>query len=810
VRRPLAWALALTLAGCAGMEGTPQAGSGHREGRRSGATSAPRVTRDPAATGAWDGVQTRVRRGESPAVLADAQRDASAAEAAGEHAAASFAHAAAAYAALRLSRLDVVVRESRAAIREADQAGDWPGRQLYTARSHRFIAIALRHLGRPPEEAERELQAALTAGLVANAGRPHVGIVSNVKSSLGILAAARGDYAAATKYGEDVVEALERSLHQARLRTNPQRNMSAQRQLAAAELNLADIYQRAGRVDDTERLAKAGLGNAKAVGAPDFETKAHATLAFVARKRGDPRGPTLYAEALEAARRTSQVSLQVSLHSGLAQLHADAGRPAEALESARRAMDLVESIRGRLQEADLRSSFFEGKQELYQNSVRLALQLGQAGEGFALAERSRARAFLDLLGTHTALSKGSTQALAAEDLRLRARLAAARAGDLVEDEEGETAVGAGAIAAAERAYADFLNAVRAASPEQASLMSVEPVTLAEVQALLEEGTTLLEYLVTPNEVVVWVVDRSRSELVRIRVPRAAVLNDVRAFRKAIADLAPAAEVERRAEALHRQLVAPVRAHVRGDRVVVVPHDVLHYLPFAALRSPQGRWLIEDWRLSTVPSASVLKYLGGKGSAARGPAVAIGNPELGPDFSLRFAEREAQAVADAFPGARVFVRGAATEREAKTLAPTASVLHFATHAELDEKDPLASALLLVGGGGEDGRLEVRELFRLDLNARLVVLSACETGLGQLSRGDELVGLQRAFLYAGTPAVVTTLWKVDDRASFVLMRRFYEALASNGPAEALRRAQRASLAEQSHPFFWAAFSLAGHPG
>ncbi len=91
----------------------------------------------------------------------------------------------------------------------------------------------------------------------------------------------------------------------------------------------------------------------------------------------------------------------------------------------------------------------------------------------------------------------------------------------------------------------------------------------------------------------------------------------------------------------------------------------------------------------------------------------------------------------------------------------------------------------------------------------MLSACETGLGQLSRGDELVGLQRAFLYAGTPAVVTTLWKVDDRASFVLMRRFYDALASNGPAEALRRAQRASLAEEPHPFYWAAFGLAGDP-
>jgi CHAT domain-containing protein len=101
--------------------------------------------------------------------------------------------------------------------------------------------------------------------------------------------------------------------------------------------------------------------------------------------------------------------------------------------------------------------------------------------------------------------------------------------------------------------------------------------------------------------------------------------------------------------------------------------------------------------------------------------------------------------------------------------------------------LSSALLLVPGDGEDGRLEVRELLGLDLHARLVVLSACETGLGKLSRGDELVGLQRAFLYAGTPTVVTTLWKVDDRASYELIRSFYEHLKKTGAADALRQAQ-----------------------
>jgi hypothetical protein len=134
-------------------------------------------------------------------------------------------------------------------------------------------------------------------------------------------------------------------------------------------------------------------------------------------------------------------------------------------------------------------------------------------------------------------------------------------------------------------------------------------------------------------------------------------------------------------------------------------------------------------------------------------------------------------------------------------------HFATHGELNENDPLASGLLLAPGGKDDGRLEVREIFGLDLTAQLVVLSACETGLGQLSTGDELIGLQRAFLYAGTPAVVTTLWKVDDRASFVLMREFYDRLAKTDPGLALQAAQRAAMKEFPHPFAWAAFGLTG---
>jgi CHAT domain-containing protein len=111
-----------------------------------------------------------------------------------------------------------------------------------------------------------------------------------------------------------------------------------------------------------------------------------------------------------------------------------------------------------------------------------------------------------------------------------------------------------------------------------------------------------------------------------------------------------------------------------------------------------------------------------------------------------------------------------------------ILHFATHAELSKEDPLSSAILLTKAGNEDGRLEVRELFGMNLNASLVVLSGCETGLGQLSSGDELGGLTRAFIYAGTPSVVTSLWKVDDHSTAQLMSGFYKKLKTMTKVEA----------------------------
>jgi CHAT domain-containing protein len=634
-----------------------------------------------------------------------------------------------------------------------------------------------------------------------------LGFISN---ALGHVAYDQLDYQTALARSSQAAQFFESAVARLPARAPERRKLNMRRQATGALVGVGRAELALGHPDEAGAAFERSLKYARLVGLRELEVEALQGQANVALSRQDwSRALDLYQQGVTLTKRIGKTGKLPWLNYGSARALAALGRYDEALAAAREAVGQIEELRGELGDSGLRSGFLEDKQGIYQQAVRLALRAQRPEEAFDLAERSRARAFLDLLGGQTTLSKGRTRALVDEEVRLRGRLAEAQAradeGGGAEESDAPRAP----VETAEREYRAFLERVRKENLEQASLMTVEPVTLPEIQGLLPENTTLLEYLVTEAEVILWIVDRQRAMVVRVPVDGRTLVSQVRRFRGAIANQAPLADIEAQAEALYRHLVAPARGEIRGDRLLIVPHGVLHYLPFATLRSPAGRWLVEDFALGTLPSASVLRYLADKGVGAPGRALVVGNPDVGAGLALRWAEREARLVGQREQGATVLVRGDATEAQVKKLIESAGLVHFATHGELNESDPLSSGLLLVPGGGEDGRLEVRELFGLDLHARLVVLSACETGLGKLSRGDDLVGLQRAFLYAGTPAIVTTLWKVDDRASYELVRAFYERLADAGPVQALRDAQLATMRSFPHPFAWAAFGLTGAP-
>src|SRR5262249_45023965 len=249
--------------------------------------------------------------------------------------------------------------------------------------------------------------------------------------------------------------------------------------------------------------------------------------------------------------------------------------------------------------------------------------------------------------------------------------------------------------------------------------------------------------------------------------------------------------------LYKVLIQPALPHIRGKELIIVPHDVLHYLPFQALLAPDGQYLIEKYPINYLSSASLMQFTQEKRKAKGelssllaqgGNILTFGNPDLGdPNKSLAFAGIEAKEIKNLYPQSTIYLETEASEEKAKALSSQNDIIHFASHAELSEDDPLTSAILLAKSDKEDGRLEVREIFGMDLKASLVVLNACETGLGKLSSGDELVGLTRAFIYAGTPSVVASLWNVEDSSTAQLMASFYKNLKTMSKVEALRQAQ-----------------------
>jgi CHAT domain-containing protein len=671
------------------------------------------------------------------------------------------------------------------------------------------LGLAYRAVGDLPK-ARQTIEEGLAYARANMSGRRGGQAEAFLLNDLAIIAFDQRDYRAALAHSTQAAQFVEG----AESRLNPiesvQFRTGMRRWAAEAYLGVGRAQLKLGDPDKADAAFARGLTYAKLTGLRETEISLLAGQGTAAVSRQDwSKALGIYQQSIVLAIQIKRTGGLPYLYQGQARALAGVGRTDEALASSREAVRYVEELRADLGDSGLRSGFFEDKQGIYQFAVQLALQAQHPEEAFSLAERSRSRTFLDLLGSQTTLSKGRTRALVDEEVRLRARLAEARAEAQDGGGSAESDRAQARIAALDQDYRAFLERVRKESLEQASLMAVEPVNLPEIQGLLPEGTTLLEYLVSDRGVVIWIVDRQRFTVVQVPGDRQSLVAQVREFRAAITRLAPLADVQTQAEALYRRLLAPARAEIRGDRIAIVPHGVLHYLPFPALRSPDGRWVVEDFAMSTLPSASVLRYLADKGVGASARALVMGNPDLGAELALPWAEREARMVGQRERDATVLVRGDATEAQAKRLLASAGLIHFATHGALSEADPLSSAVLLVPGGGEDGRLEVREVFGLDLHARLVVLSACETGLGKLSSGDELVGLQRAFLYAGTPAVVTTLWRVDDRASYELVRAFYQHLDSADPVEALRQAQLETQRVFPHPFSWAAFGLTGVP-
>jgi len=480
----------------------------------------------------------------------------------------------------------------------------------------------------------------------------------------------------------------------------------------------------------------------------------------------------------------------------------DRGRIAEqegdrrqAIALYRKAVDTIEAQRASINTEAAKIGFIGDKQAVYRKLVMALLAENDAVAAFEYVERSKARALVDMLAGKQDFVVPAAKA--AEAQALLARASAAESGGRIQ--------GADSAIAGQRSLAVQLRRdLRVQVPELASLVSVGVPAVKELQNKLPTDETLVEYYYDDRRLYAFVL--TRQSLKAVPLEDGDLAAPVHAFRAAL-DSPSKQDYLARAQALHRWLVAPVVPHIKHPNVLIVAHGALHYLPFNALHDGR-QYLVDRYRLRQLPSASVLPFLRRGAVQNGGSLLALGNPDLGDSrLDLVHAQNEALAVAKLLPGSRVLVRKEASLPAFRQYGGNYRYLHFASHGVFDPDRPLDSALLLSPNEQSDGRLTVGELYSMRLNADLVTLSACETGLGKIASGDDVVGLSRGFLYAGSRSIVSSLWKVDDEATAYLMTRFYSALKGKNKREALRLAQIETRKKYPHPYYWAAFQLTG---
>ena len=409
-----------------------------------------------------------------------------------------------------------------------------------------------------------------------------------------------------------------------------------------------------------------------------------------------------------------------------------------------------ELIRARFRSEEFKAGLFGDVQQIFDRAIAMSFETGDAATAWQLSESSRSRALLDVL---------------------RERVMPATS--------------------------DAAAALRGAPPE-----------LSQMSAALREGDAVIEFHSLDEQLLAWVIRPSGIKSYAIAQTRIQLGAKIEVFRDAIIKRDKNSAALGRE--LHALLIAPLGL-AANERLVVVPHGALHYLPFQALSDARG-YLIEHHVLSYAPSAGVALQLARRPQASSNSFVAFGNPGTDAGLALPASEREVQQIGALFNDKKIYIKNEASTAQFRSQAGKGAILHVAAHAAVDLIDPLQSRILLAPEKDDTGFLNARQVYDVDLkNVSLVTLSACESGLGKIARGDEIQGFTRAFLSAGASALFVSLWPVADESTEQLMTSLYRDLADGKDAAlALQTAQVKVLRQPrfAHPFFWAPFDLVGN--
>lgn len=538
---------------------------------------------------------------------------------------------------------------------------------------------------------------------------------------------------------------------------------------------------------------------------------------------------TRYRQAIALAKGSGERKAHWQAASGLAGIYRRQHRLAEAEAAFADALAAIESLRGTLRLESFKTDFFENKIDVYENYVDFLVTEspapGREARAFEIAERARARAFLDTLAETRA---NLHETLPGDILRAEEE----QLGEIAEiqsriQREGTTAELRRQLQDAEGRLEALYLRVRQEQPHFRDLRYPQPADLAAIQQALRPAERLVQYFLAEPRSHVWIV--SRDSIRWHALPPRSEIDD--AVRGAYGRLVDAAREPQGLDTLANWLLSPLAGRIDpGASLLIVPSGSLYYFPLDLLPFGEGGETLADFAPTTyLPSASTLVALRGRTASQRAARLlAVGDPAYAPPDPdgpssgrpegtgrLPHTRTEVTQLADRFgaENATLLLGAEATEAGFKNATGSGfSLVHIATHGRVDTDRADRSALLFAdsAGGAEDGLLQIREIYRLPLNAELVTLSACRTAMGDLATGEGMVGLSRAFHYAGADSIVASLWNVSDEATARFMAVFYRQLQHGASrAEALRgaRLELKRSDRYAHPYYWAPYVLIG---
>ena len=483
------------------------------------------------------------------------------------------------------------------------------------------------------------------------------------------------------------------------------------------------------------------------------------------------------------------------------------GRTDQAIVYYARAADKIERIRAQLHQSRYKILYASAREQLYDTLVTCLAEKGDFVAAFEYSERSRARAFLDLLADRSLPVRDPAAGVLAQQRQAVLSALADTQNQLTLKSSAEKPAIVRSIAVKEKQLVQIENKISNQYPELASTLAVNLMPLEAIQASLAPGTHLIEYYLSDRKTIAWVLGHDSFRGFILPVTKTEVQDLVHDLRRNIHSPAMQ-QLESAASTLYGHLIEPLQPELRrGSRICIVSHGVLHHLPFQILKGGDN-YLVQDYTLFYSPSANIYHICKQKRTAKGLTMLAMGDPDLNdPTLALPFARKEVKAIQSGFPTAEVYLGRQASKATFLDRAPGFKLIHLAAHGAFNTINPMRSGLLLAGANQDTRLLSAEEVFNCRLNAYLVTLSACKTALGKTTGGDELISVTRAFLYAGTPSVVSTLWNVDDEATAHLMISYYDKLRRMDKASALRLAQIETMKAYPNPFYWGAFILNG---